>query len=81
MKYFSKKTVQLGDRVKLWDERGEIVAILDIGAFSKDYPEKDWRHLQTGALVKTDSGEIIRFVDLEDQEDVELYARSAEGDE
>jgi hypothetical protein len=65
MKYADGVTdARLGDRVLIWnDEEGLVVASMDTGQYSAEYPEADWGYLKTGVIVRTDKGAVVRFED------------------
>jgi hypothetical protein len=76
MKYDSGREVSLGDRVKLGNgERGTVVCLLGSREFSKDYPKTEWGYLKSGILIKTDSGEVFHYPELD--EDVEFLKSTA----
>jgi hypothetical protein len=76
MKYGDGRHVAVGDRVKLWDDQfGIIVCSIDTGEFTKDYPKASWAYLNTGVLIKTDSGELFHYNEAD--EDFELVLASA----
>jgi hypothetical protein len=73
MKDADGRTVQLGDRVKLWEAHfGTVVCALDEGGFSSEYPRANWVHLRQGALIKSDWGDL--FYHDEGDEDFEVIA-------
>jgi len=62
MKYQDGIEMRAGDRVRIRNgDTGIIVASMDAGEFSPDYPKENWEHLKTGILVRTDSGALVRF--------------------
>ncbi|HLM38838.1 MAG TPA: hypothetical protein VK434_04495 [Microvirga sp.] len=48
--YVTGETVCLGDIVELDGRLGRIVACLDTGQYSPEFPEEQWAYLQTGVL-------------------------------
>jgi hypothetical protein len=38
-----------------------VVASVDTGEYSVEYPEPEWAHLKTEVLVLTDRGALVRF--------------------
>ena len=55
MKYEDGRTVQVGDRVRLWEDcHGVVVCSFDTGDYSDDYPESEWDHLEEGVLVDSE---------------------------
>jgi hypothetical protein len=64
MKYTDGTVARLGDRVRISNgDTGVIVASMDTGEFSPEYPETEWGHLKTGVFVCTDKGALVRFED------------------
>jgi hypothetical protein len=62
MKYHDGTEMHVGDRVRIKNgDTGVIVASMDTGEFSSDYPKENWGDLKTGILVRTDKGAIVRF--------------------
>jgi hypothetical protein len=71
MRYSDGRTVCVGDRVKLWDAQyGTVVCSIDTQEFSREYTEADWSYLNSGIIIKTDSGGIFHYTELD--EDFEL---------
>jgi hypothetical protein len=55
---------RLGDRVLIQnDEQGVVVASMDTGQYSADYPEAHWGYFKTGVIVRTNKGALVRFED------------------
>ena len=64
MKYPDGTTIRLGDRVRVINgDTGVIVACLDTGEFSPDYPETECEPSETGIIVRTDKGALVQFED------------------
>ena len=64
MKYADGVVAHLGDRVRIRNgDTGVIVASMDTGEFSAEFPQSEWGHLKTGVLVRTDKGALVRFED------------------
>src|SRR5581483_473880 len=63
MRYQGGSEAHLGDRVKINGDVGVIVASLDTGEFSGDYPKEEWEDLCDGVLVRTDQRAIVRFTE------------------
>lgn len=62
MKYRDGTDMHVGDRVRIKNgDTGIIVASLDTGEFSPDYPKENWEDLKTGIVVLTDKGALVRF--------------------
>jgi len=64
MKYADGSDARLGDRVRIVNgDTGVIVASMDTNEYSAEYPAENYAHLQTGILVLTDRGALVRFED------------------
>jgi hypothetical protein len=75
MKYGDGHRVAVGDHVKLWDDHyGTIVCSIDTGEYTDDYPKPNWTYLNTGVLIKPDSGELFHYNEAD--EDFELVRAS-----
>lgn len=76
MTYDDGQIVQIGDRVKLSDNRwhGVVVCLFEDGKFAPQYPESDWGHLKLGALVEFVEVGLICYDHIEP--DIELVARA-----
>jgi len=62
MKYRDGIEMRVGDRVRIRNgDTGVIVASMDAGEFSPDYPKEKWEDLKTGIMVLTDKGALVRF--------------------
>jgi hypothetical protein len=71
MKYPNGHDVRVGDRVKLWrGQPGTVVCSIETGDFSTEYPKTEWAYLKHGIIVKTDSGEVFHYTEVD--EDFEL---------
>lgn len=67
MKYFSGQTIQLGDRVRPWEDKGgTIVCIIADGLFSDEFSQADWAFLQKGLLIKMDDGQLIHCPEIDE---------------
>lgn len=74
MKYPDGKEVQLGDKVKLWEDcYGFVVASIETGEYSSDYPESEWAYLKAGVLIDSDRAGLIHY--LEPEKSLELVER------
>jgi hypothetical protein len=63
MKYADGTPARLGDRVLIRNgERGVVVASMDTGEFTPEFPQANWGHY-TGILVRTERGALVRFED------------------
>lgn len=64
MKYVDGKRVLLRDKVNLGGGvTGIVVALIDDGKYSSQYPIDEWSYLSVGALVESSEGELIHFSD------------------
>lgn len=62
VKYLDGSVAHLGDRVRIRNgDTGVIVASIDTGEYSAEFPEREWVHLKTGVLVRTDKGSLGAF--------------------
>jgi hypothetical protein len=69
MKYLDGVEMRVGDRVRIRSgDTGVIVASMDAGEFSPDYPKESWEYLKTGIMVLTDKGALVRFDEAFPQE-------------
>ncbi|WP_313759708.1 hypothetical protein [Diaphorobacter nitroreducens] len=60
MMYFSGSPILLGDRVGLGGGvTGIVVAVIDSGLYSEDYPEREWAYLNSGVLIETAEAGLI----------------------
>lgn len=62
MKYPDGTEARLGDRVRIANgDTGVIVASMDTNEFGNGYSAKDYAHLNTGILILTDKGALVRL--------------------
>lgn len=62
MKYLDGSVAQLGDRVRITNgDTGVIVASMDTNEFSREYSAENYAHLETGILILTDRGALVRL--------------------
>lgn len=62
--YFSGSPVLLGDRVDLGaGVTGVVVAVIESGLYSEDYPESEWGYLNSGVLIETSEAGLIHRPD------------------
>lgn len=62
MKYPDGSDARLGDRVRIVNgDTGVIVASMDTNEYSPEYPTENYAHLQTGILILTDKGALVRL--------------------
>ena len=67
MNYPNGRPVELGDRVKLWNNKfGKIVCLIDTGEFSEKYPKAEWAYLSSGVIIETDTGEILHYTETDE---------------
>lgn len=56
MRYTDGTVARVGDCVRIWNvDTGVIVASMDTGEYSAEYPEAEWGYLKTGVMVRTDT--------------------------
>lgn len=58
--------MQVGDRIKVDEYVGTVVAVFEERAFASDYPASMWDYLETGILVVDDQAGLIHYPDLSD---------------
>ena len=76
MKYSNGEKICVGDRVQLWAGCiGIVVASIESGKYSKDYPEGEWSYLKSGVLIASDAAGLIHY--LEPEKAMELLQRNA----
>lgn len=64
MRYSDGSEARLGDRVRIRNgEIGVVVVSIDTGEFSAEYKQSDWKHLNSGVLVRTEKGALVRFAE------------------
>ena len=62
MKYQDGVEMRLGDRVRIVNgDTGVVVASMDTGEFSADYPREKCQDYGAGILVLTDKGALVQF--------------------
>ncbi|BAM92167.1 conserved hypothetical protein [Bradyrhizobium oligotrophicum S58] len=62
MRYADGQLVALGDRVRLGgDDGGLVVADIDTGQFSADFPQVEWTYLRKGALIRFPTYGLIHY--------------------
>lgn len=62
MKYISGEQVEVGDHVALADnDHAVVVAVIEEGAFSVEYPASEWSYLQVGVLVLSNPAGLIHY--------------------
>jgi hypothetical protein len=64
--------MNLGDKIKVNEMIGVVVAILEDGKFSPKYPATEWAYLMTGLLVETAEAGLIHYPDTNDLEIVRI---------
>jgi hypothetical protein len=75
MHYASGEAVLPGDRVDLDGWTGVVVAVIEDGLYSSEYPEDEWSYLVEGLLIETDQVGLLHYPKMGD--DVTLIARTA----
>ena len=66
MKYPDGKEVVIGDKVKLWEGCvGTVVASIDNGEYSNNYPKEEWEYLKAGVLIDSDKAGLIHYLEPE----------------
>jgi hypothetical protein len=64
MNYADGRRVEVGDRVKLWNQKlGKIVCSIDTRDFTKKFLETEWSYLGSGVIIETDTGEIFHYTE------------------
>ena len=62
MKYPDGQEARLGDRVKLGkDDGGMVVASVDTGEYSSEYPKAQWNNLEKGVLISFPQYGLIHY--------------------
>ncbi|MFZ6046764.1 hypothetical protein ACFW0H_11625 [Pseudomonas sp. CR3202] len=68
MNYIDGQKALLGDEVLIAGKhKGNVVACIDQGQYSSQYPASDWSYLGEGALVDTDFGGIVHYTNAENE--------------
>ena len=76
--YPSGDEVLRGDRVRMsgsttLDTVGSVVAVIETGRFSGEFPEEESSYLKTGFIVLFDEGTVVHY--LSDADELLLIAR------
>ena len=67
MKYADGSVARLGDRVRIRNgDTGLIVFSVDTNEFGPEYPREDWLDVQSGVMVLTDKGALVRLAENTD---------------
>ena len=67
MKYPNGLTVEVGDKVELWEGcHGRVVASMDTSEYGDDYPAEEWAYLKKGVLIESDAAGLIHYLRLEE---------------
>ncbi|WP_447589099.1 hypothetical protein [Aquipseudomonas campi] len=62
MNYSEGTEAMLGDEVLIAEKhKGIVVACIESGQYSKDYPKSNWSYLMSGVLIDTDFGGLIHY--------------------
>lgn len=64
--YITGETVSLGDIVELGVREGRIVACMETGQYSPEFPEEEWAYLEKGILWEGADRGIIHVPSLSD---------------
>lgn len=60
MRYKDGSSVLVGDKVNLGGRvTGVVVAVIDTGSFSAEYPADEWDYLLTGVLVESSEAGLV----------------------
>ncbi len=59
-----------------WPLSRVVLACIDNGEYSQEYPREQWSNLKSGIMVNTDFGGLIHYVDSS-QEHITLRARAS----
>jgi hypothetical protein len=74
MKYRDGQEVKVGDRVKLGQDGGIVVASMDTDEYSEEHPKEQWGYLKKGVMISFPAmGEV--YFD-EPYETLELVSRA-----
>ena len=66
MRYGDGQEVRLGDRVKLGNDSGGVVACsIDTGEYSAEAPEAQWSYLKKGVVIKFPKFGLIHYEQAE----------------
>lgn len=75
MKYPNGLDVKIGDKVKLWEGcHGIVVASIDTGEYSSNFPKTEWEYLKVGVLIDSDKAGVIHY--FEPEKSLELIERA-----
>lgn len=62
MKYGRGDKICTGDQVSIDTKyKGVVVANIEAGDYSDNYPKEEWSHLKTGVLIDTDFGGLVHY--------------------
>ncbi|WP_297506441.1 hypothetical protein [uncultured Caulobacter sp.] len=62
MHYASGETVELGDHILMeGGARGQVVALIEAGAYAAAYAAADWSYLREGALVEAEDAGLMHY--------------------
>lgn len=77
MKYMDGTDIKLGDRVLISGKyHGVVVADIDNGRYSEEYPKEQWGYLGSGVMIYTDFGGLVHYrQENMDGETIELDSR------
>jgi hypothetical protein len=64
--YTNGQEIRLWDRVEAWrGSLGIVVLSVDTGEYSPEFPESDWKHLNSGVMIDTEGGGLIYYDSLD----------------
>ncbi|QKE63331.1 hypothetical protein HNE05_08125 [Aquipseudomonas campi] len=62
MNYIDGQTAMVGDEVLIdGRHKGIVVACIDSGQYTAQYPQSEWAYLVEGTLIDTDFGGLIHY--------------------
>ena len=57
--------MEIGDRIRIDEMIGVVVALISDGKFATSYPAELWLYLKVGVLVETDQAGLIHYPNLD----------------
>jgi hypothetical protein len=71
MKYITGERISIGDQVFIGSEEGGysgiIVAVIEDGIFTDDYPREKWEYLKKGILILTKEAGLLHHSVADDE--------------
>jgi hypothetical protein len=62
MKYVDRREAHVGDRLQISNgDVGVVVASIDTGEYSPEFPSEGWAELKQGIMVLTGNGALVHF--------------------